>query len=142
MSSATFPPSRSDRCTIRNIYRLVAVSILLSVSIDANDKPAKAYPEHGKIVAVHVGNDSRTLPAHTDPYGKIQGGGSVNRKTHTYRIETDALIYELTEYGRGVANSLGDEVDFRVEKDRAFIKNGDKERKCDVSGLEQKAKTP
>ncbi len=114
--------------------------MLLSISIDAKDRPT--YPEHGKVVAVHIGNDSRTLPVYTDPYGKTHGGNSINRKTHTYRIETDTRVYELTESGGGTANSVGDEIDFRVEKERAFIRNGDKERKCEVSGIEQKAKTP
>jgi hypothetical protein len=122
------------------MHRLLALSILLSILIDAKDRPT--YPEHGKIVAVHIGNDSRTLPVYTDPYGKTHGGNSVKRKTHTYRIETDTRIYELTESGGGIANSVGDEIDFRVEKERAFIRNGDKERKCEVSGIEQKTKTP
>ena len=81
--------STSSRQTTQRISRLLFLSILLFSPVVAKDKTPKSYPEHGKIAAVHVGSNSRTLPVYTDPYGKTHGGNSVNRKTHTYRIETD-----------------------------------------------------
>ena len=57
-----------------------------------------------------------------------------------YRIETETRFYELTEERRGAIASLGDIVDFRIEKkDKAFVRNGEKEWKCMVTGVEQKS---
>jgi hypothetical protein len=135
------PLSTSSRAAGRRIFILLSLSISVFGSAVAKDKPLKTYPERGKIVAIHVGNNSRTLPVYTDSYGKTHGGNSIKRKPRTYRIETNDRIYELTEPGRGVANTLGDDIDFRVEKDKAFIRDGQKERKCDVTGVEQKPPT-
>ena len=139
--SANWPfPARVRRCTIRTMNRLLVVFLLASIPIAAGDKPAKTYPEHGRVVAIRTGENSKTLPVYTDPYGKTRGGFSVSSKTHTYRIETETRFYELTEERRGAIASLGDIVDFRIEKkDKAFVRNGEKEWKCMVTGVEQKS---
>jgi hypothetical protein len=113
---------------------------LLAGTATAGDKPAKVYPEHGRVSAIHSGQNSRTVPVYTDPYGKTHGGFSVRSKTHTYRIETETRLYKLTDERHAVSTSLGDGVDFRIEKkDKAYIKNGEKEWECTVTGIEEKA---
>ena len=104
----------------------------------AKDKEPKTYPVHGSIVAVHVGAKSNSVPVYTDPYGKSHGGFSESQKTHTYRIETDTLVYDLTERSKKPSFSVGDSVEFRVEKEKAYIRDRDKERKYDITGTERK----
>lgn len=79
-----------------------------------------------------------SVPVYTDPYGKSHGGFSVNHETHTYRIETDTLVYELTERSKKPGFSVGDSVEFRIEKEKAYVRDRDKERKYDITGTEQK----
>lgn len=122
-----------------NVNRLLILTAILASAVVAGDKPAKVYPEHGRIVAIRSGQNSRTLPVYTDPYGKTHGGFTVHSDTHTYRIETDNRFYELTEQSRGASLSLGDYVDFRIEKrDRAYVRNGEKEWRWAVTLVEQK----
>jgi DNA-directed RNA polymerase subunit E'/Rpb7 len=120
---------------------ILLAAIFLPILAFANDKPPKTYPIHGSVIAVHVGTVSRGGGVYTDPYGKTHGGGTVNHETHTYRIETDTLVYELTERSKKPRFSVGDSVEFRIEKEKAYVQEGDKERKYDITGTEQKPPT-
>lgn len=115
--------------------------LLLSGIAVAQDKPPKTYPEHGTVVAMRVGEQSRTLPVYTDPYGKTHGGMSVNRRRHIYRIETDTRFYEL-EGGRKPTLELNQSIEFRIEKESAYVQQGKKEEKYRIVGVEQKPGTP
>jgi len=113
---------------------------LLPILAIANDKLPKTYAIHGSVVAIHVGDVSRSIPVYTDPYGKSHGGFSAHNETHIYRIETETLVYELTERSKKPSLSVGDSVEFRVEKEKAYVRDGDKERKYNITGTEQKVK--
>jgi hypothetical protein len=56
-----------------------------------------------------------------------------------YRIETETKFYELeARSGRDVF-PVGDVVQFRIEKQWAYIQQGDKEKKLRVVGVELKS---
>jgi hypothetical protein len=119
--------------------RLVFALLILSLSLAfGKDKPTKVYPQHGTVVAVRTGEYSRTVPVRTDSYGKTWGGYSHRRKTQTYRIETETLVYEIMEREKNPRLTVGDGIDFRIEKQRAYLREGDKERKYELVATEQK----
>jgi hypothetical protein len=98
---------------------LLLAAIFLPILAFANDKPPKTYPIHGSVVA-------------------IANEGSHNSETHTYRIETNTLIYELSERNTKSRFSLGDVIEFRIEEEKAWVREGDKEREYWISRMEQK----
>lgn len=89
---------------------------------------------------MRIGQESHTLPVYTDPYGKTHGGMSVNRRRHIYRIETDTKFYEL-EGKRKATLELNQRIEFRIEKELAYVQHGKKEEKYRIVGIEQKPGT-
>ncbi len=115
--------------------RCCGTLLALLISLYASEK---AYPEHGKIIAMHEGQYSSTLPVYTDPYGKTRGGSSVRHIALTYKIETASRIFEITTYKKADSLNVGDEITLRIEKEAAFVPNGKKERRYRVTGVELK----
>jgi hypothetical protein len=103
----------------------------------AKDKELKTYPERGTVIATKTQEQSRTTPIYTDPYGKTHGGISAIRRLPVYRIETETKFYEL-EGKKKEALALGDTIRFRLEKEWAYVQQGDKEQKFRVVGVELK----
>jgi hypothetical protein len=101
----------------------------------AKDKEPKTYPEHGTIVATKTQEQSFTTPVYTDPYGKTQGGVSLTSRRPVYRIETDTKFYEM-EGARNKPLALGDTIQFRLEKEWAYVQLGDKEEKLRIVAVE------
>jgi len=117
---------------------LLAV-LACTMAIVAKDKQPRAHPEHGTVVAVRSGEFPVNVPVHTDPNGKTWGGWTARRGTQTYRIAAETLIYEVAEQEKHPRLSVGDKVDFRIEKGKAFLQEGDnKERKYKVVATEMK----
>ena len=52
-----------------------------------------------------------------------------------YKIDTADRIYELTGGRRGSLN-VGEEVNFRIEKKKAYVLRGPKEQRFEVTGVE------
>jgi hypothetical protein len=101
----------------------------------------KTYPLRGTIVAAKVAERSETTPVYTDPQGKTQGGTSYVRRLPVFRIETDDKFYELEGKKRQVL-ILGDAIQFRLEKEWAYVQQGYKEQKFRVMAVELKPKAP
>jgi hypothetical protein len=77
------------------------------------------------------------LRVYTDPYGKTQGGQSVAVRFNIYKVRTSGMDYEI-EAGRGPALTIGRQLDFRIEKNSVFVREGTKERKFRVVGQEKR----
>jgi hypothetical protein len=119
-------------------FHLPAVLIclcLLSAHLGAKDKEAKTYPESGTIVATRTQEEPYTTPVYTDTNGKTQGGVSLTSRRPVYRVGTDTKFYEL-EGRRNKPLQLGETVRFRLEKEWAYVQQGDKEEKFRVVAVE------
>jgi len=117
--------------------RLMLALLIFSLAF-GKDKSPKVYPQHGTVVAVRTGEYSKTVPVRTDSNGKTWGGYSARRKTQTYRIETETLVYEVMQREKNPRLAVGDGIDFRIDKQRAYLREGDKERKYELVATEQK----
>ena len=126
---------------LRGLYALVVTCSIVSVATAAfpKAKNPKTYPEHGTVLAMHTTERSYTTGVYTDPQGKTHGGNSYTSRRPIYRVETEKLFYEL-EGSRKEQLPIGAAVDFRIEKDKAYIQRGDKEDKFRVVGVELKPK--
>ena len=102
------------------------------------EKPTKNYSEHGTVVAVHESERTGSIPPYTDPYGKIRGGITTHHRLHIYRVETNTLLYELSEGSKRHSLSLDQQIQFRVDQDSAYVLLGSKETKFPIVGTERK----
>jgi hypothetical protein len=109
--------------------------IFCSVSVCSKEKNPKTYPEHGTVLAMHDSLHSYTNGVYTDSYGKSHGGNSTTIRKHVYRVETTTRLYEL-EGKKKDQLEIGGVIDFRIEKDRAYIQRGEKEEKFRIVGVE------
>jgi hypothetical protein len=116
------------------LLALLSVTFLPS-SLVAKDKVTPIY-EHGRVVATDDVLGSGTTPVYTDNQGKTQGGLSFGTRTPTYKIETAERFYRITNRKRQL--SLGQDVEFRIQKRNAYIRDKDQERKYDIIGVELK----
>jgi hypothetical protein len=117
-----------------------AVFILAICSVaSAKDKQPKHYPEHGTIISTRTSEQTETDAVRTDYNGKIHGGGSDVSYLPVYRIETETRFYELEARSERRVFSVGDAVQFRIDKQWAFVQQGDKEKKLRVIGVELKS---
>jgi hypothetical protein len=113
--------------------RLILAFLLLAGVASAQDKPAKSYPEHGTVVAIRARTVSPGMilgPSHTVTTSVSPG---------TYRIETDAQFYELSDRSKKPTMALGQVIDFRIEKGNAYVRNAKgKEDQYHIVGQELK----
>jgi hypothetical protein len=115
------------------LYLLLA----LPASAMPKDAQPKSYPETGKVVALKTAEQPHSTPVYTDPYGKTHGGVSTVRRLPVFRVETATKSYDLEGKRKDVLN-LGDTIDFRIDKEWAYVRQGDKEKKFRVVGIELK----
>lgn len=115
------------------IMRSIAISGLLCLVATAGLAAPKTYPVSGKVVAVHVAEQNRFIPGYDNGGGAKSAGVSVKDRQQVYRVETVDRYYEL-EGGSREALEVGAEIAFRLEKGRAFVKLGDKEKKLRIIG--------
>lgn len=116
------------------------VALLFAVCLLLNAADEVSYPEHGRVIGVRPGRVSELVPTYTDPMGKVRRGHSVSKEAQIYRVETDARVFEFTEVAKKPAYAYGDQIEFRIHTDNAFIKLKNKERKVAITSTEQKAK--
>ena len=106
---------------------LVLWCLLLPV---CEGQSAKTYPEHGTVVDLRTEAAADPTLNYADPYGK---------RLPVYRIETENKVYKLEGKKKDKnAFSRGDTVQFRLEKDWAYVHRGDKEQKFRVLAVELK----
>jgi hypothetical protein len=121
--------------------RLWGAVLMLAVCAVASgkEKQPKVYPERGTIISTRTSEQTETEPVRTGYDGKIRGGGSDVSYLPVYRIETETKFYELEARSEKRFFSVGDAVQFRFEKQWAYVQQGDKEKKLRVIGVEQKS---
>jgi hypothetical protein len=110
---------------------------LAPLTLSAADKPPAVYPEHGKVMAVRTLTTEETERVRTDSQGSTHGGGSYDVKSYVYRVETEDRFYELTA-GRPGSLQVGDQVNFRIVKKRAYVRVGQKEKWYAITAIELK----
>jgi hypothetical protein len=123
----------------RRVSAILCCSLFLLVcsNVLAKDKEPKTYPEQGRVIANRTAEQARTLPVYTDPYGKTHGGMSIISRLPVFRIETETKFYEI-EGRKKQQLALGDTIQFRLEKQWAYVQQGDKEQKFRLVGTELK----
>jgi hypothetical protein len=103
--------------------RLLATSsalTLLLVVVGAWAQDAtndKAYPQHGQVIAAHLGISNTAG----------NGFAVASWRKWIYRVDCGDLYYEL-EGGNKLSFTMGQNVDFRMEEENAYLK-GDKDKK-------------
>jgi len=97
---------------------LVGLALSLAPFVANAQKPAKSYPEEGKVIG-------RGTTEHTF--------GGANFYTQTYKVQTDKAVYQLDcgkkpvfgktggECGGEKKIEIGDVIHFRIEKNSAYI---------------------
>jgi hypothetical protein len=123
---------------VRRIALSLLFTALFLLPISAKEKTPRAYPEHGMVTAIHLGEHQRSLPIHTDSQGKTGGGQIVHARTQTYTVETDSLTFEFSEESKRPTSDIDQKIDFRLEKDRCYVAPNGRERRYDVTGRERK----
>lgn len=94
--------------------------------------------ERGTVVAIHSSSQNRFIPGYAGGDGVVGSRGVTVKDTNqVYRIETKTKFYEL-EGGYRPIMSLGDVIEFRIEKGKAITHVGDKEKKFRIVGEELK----
>jgi len=78
----------------------------------ARDKGSKTYPEQGKVIAHTV--SAKTTAA----------------RLPVFRVETETKIYEFA--GKDSELAVGETIEFRIEKDSAYVQQGGKEQEFRV----------
>ncbi len=113
---------------------------------------ADSYPESGKVVATGLNEHTKSHPSWTNQNGASHGGGTYSVYSHTYKVETDTMIYELDcgkvptfhKTGKGCGGEkelqVGDVIQFRTEKESFYIPIADgSEQKLRILNKELKS---
>lgn len=89
----------------------------------AKPREQKTYPERGVVI-----------DSYAHPRGSLYVGSSMRKVTPIFRVETDAEVYEIENKKRML--TLGETIEFRIDKDVVYVKNRDKEEKFRLVGTE------
>ena len=100
-------PDNSTRRAAAILCCLLYLTVCSAVF--AQDKASDAYPEHGKVIANTV------------------SAKSTARGVPVFRVETDTRVYEF-EGNNESKLAVGDTIQFRIENDSAYVRQGDKEQ--------------
>jgi hypothetical protein len=118
---------------------LAILPLFVVLTVVAGDKTPVDYPEHGKILAVRTRTTTETRRIRTDTQGRTHGGGSYDVDSFVFSVETLDRTYDLTSDDRGNLQ-VGDQIDFRILKNAAYVRFGKKERKYEITSVELKQK--
>jgi hypothetical protein len=66
---------------------------------------------------------------------------SVRHRKHVYRVETETRFYELEGEEKSTME-LNETIQFRIEKESAYVQSGNKEQKYRIVGIDQKPDKP
>jgi hypothetical protein len=121
------------RCPWSRARRPLTILVIATIAVivaAASDKPPKAYPEHGKVTGMRTELETSGGGVYTDADGGVHGRRVETDRVPVYLLRTTEMEYEI----EGKRLSIGNVVDFRVDKDRLNIKAADKEVKYRVVG--------
>jgi len=113
--------------------RCLILAFLFLLAASAKDKTT--YPLHGTVVAMRSTSATYGGGVYTDPYGKTHGGAVHTAMIPVFKIRTTELDYEVQ--GKQ-ALTVGQELDFRIDKLRLYVQRGNKERRYDIVGEEKR----
>jgi hypothetical protein len=98
--------------------------LLVVAGVAAQDtSKGKPYPEHGKVIAAHLG---------TEAVGSAGVVGSLKR--WVYRVDCGDLYYDLQGKGKP-SLSIGQDVNFRVAKEKVYLDDGKNGTRYRVVGM-------
>jgi hypothetical protein len=105
--------------------RLIAVIALLMLPswLLAEEKALKTYPLHGTVIAMKTEHRAVDSDVYTD--------------VRVYKVRTVNVDYDI-QAGRGPILTIGRQLDFRIEKNSVFVREGAKERKFRLVGQEKR----
>ena len=99
--------------------RIVGVMLLslLAIGLKAQNDPKPAlFPQHGEVISSRIRTETWGSKAAVATY-----------KKWIYRVDSGELYFEL-EGGRKPTLTIGQRIDFRIEKEKVFLQ-GDKKGK-------------
>ena len=102
---------------------VLAMFLAVTEASAQNATKDKSYPVHGKVVAAHVGGEA---------VGSAGIVGTINR--WIYRVDCGDLYYDLQGKGKP-SLTIGQDIEFRLEKQNAYLKSEQKETKYKVVGM-------
>ena len=95
---------------------IVCIVFGVQLSVLAKRQEPKTYPERGVVI-----------DSYADTHGGAYTGSSARKVTPIFRVETDTKVYEIESKKKTLTE--GDTVEFRIDNDWVYVKNGDKEEK-------------
>jgi hypothetical protein len=107
--------------------RVSLATVVLVLVASAKEKPT--YPEHGTVVAMRSEKATSGTGVYTDSQGRTHGGQVHTRNVPVFKIHTSTFDYEV-EGRRDL--TIGEELNFRVDKRNLYIQRGDKEQKYSI----------
>jgi hypothetical protein len=97
--------------------------LLLATGVAAQPAPQpNPYPEHGQVIATRLGGEA---------VGSAGSVGTLNR--WIYRVDCGDLYYDLRG-GRKPSLTVGQNVAFRIEKQKAYVDDGKKGQRYNIVG--------
>ena len=127
---------KAGRFIIRRKWLVALVSLallLLAAGVAAQQAPTpNHYPEHGQIIATRLGAEA------------VGSAGSVGvLKRWIYRVDCGDLYYDLQGGGKP-SLTLGQNVAFRIEKQKAYLDDGKNGKRYNIvgSGKSDSKQTP
>jgi hypothetical protein len=116
-----------------NSLRWLILAILVLSAASAKEKPT--YSEHGTVVAMRTERVTRGGGVYTDSQGKTRGGVVGSQAVPIFKIRTTNIDYEVE--GRPDL-SMGEELNFRIDKRRLYVQRGEKEQRYSIVGAEKR----
>ncbi len=105
------------------VARASLALLLVVAGVPAQEAPkGNPYPEHGKVITTRLGIET------------VGSAGSVGSlKRWIYRVDCGDLYYDLQGKGKP-SLSIGQDVNFRIEKQEAYLNDGKKGTRYRVVG--------
>ena len=117
---------KADRFVIRPKLLVALASLallLLAAGVAAQQAPKpNPYPENGQVIATRLGAEA------------VGSAGSVGSlKRWIYRVDCGDLYYDL-QGGRKPSLTVGQNVTFRIEKQKAYLDDGKNGKRYNIVG--------
>ena len=116
----------ADRFVIRQTLLIALASLVLlplAAGVAAQQAPKpNSYPEHGQVIATRLGAEA---------VGSAGIVGSLKR--WVYRVDCGDLYYDLQGGGKS-SLTVGQNVTFRIEKQKAYLDDGKNGKRYNIVG--------
>jgi len=116
---------KANRFVIRPklLVALASLALLLAAGVAAQQAPKPSlYPEHGQVITTRLGGEA---------VGSAGIVGTVNR--WIYRVDCGELYYDLQGGGKP-SLTIGQNVAFRIEKQKAYLDDGKNGKRYNIVG--------